>query len=118
MAATTIINTPRDPNTLSNYNNWRILHTSTDFDILFNEQKLKGSVTHSLESITDGESDAIFLDSNHVRIHSVKADGKAAEWELLQRVEPYGTPLKVKLGRRLKLKEKIEVQIDLETTAS
>ncbi|EXJ56431.1 leukotriene A-4 hydrolase [Cladophialophora yegresii CBS 114405] len=112
------INTPRDPNTLSNYNNWRTVHTSTDFDILFDEQKLKGSVTHSFESITDGESDAILLDSNHVQIHSIKADGKTAEWELLSRLEPYGNPLKIKLDRKLKLKEKIDIRIDVETTAA
>ena len=116
--ATTVINTPRDPNTLSNYNNWRTTHTSTNFDILFDEQKLKGSVTHSLEAITDGESDEILLDSSHVQINSIKADGKSVEWELLKRLEPYGSPLEIKLGRKLKLKEKIDVSIDVETTTS
>ncbi|KIW64892.1 leukotriene A-4 hydrolase/aminopeptidase [Phialophora macrospora] len=112
------INSPRDPNTLSNYNNWRTVHTSTNFDILFDEQKLKGNVTHSFESLTDGESDAILLDSNHVQIHSIKADGKAAEWELLSRLEPYGNPLKIKLNRRLKLQEKIDIEIAIETTSA
>ncbi len=116
--ATTIINSPRDPNTLSNYNAWRTVHTSTIFDILFDEQQLKGRVTHSFEAITNGESDAILLDSNHVQIHSIKADGKSAEFELLSRVEPYGSPLKIKLRRKLELKEKIDIEIDLETTAA
>jgi leukotriene-A4 hydrolase len=116
--ATTIVNPPRDPNTLSNYNNWRTVHTSTSFDILFDEQKLKGSVTHSFEAITDGESDAILLDSSHVQIHSVKAGGKTVDWELLKRVEPYGSALKISLGHKPKLHDKIDVQIDLETTAS
>ena len=116
--AATIINPIRDPNTLSNYNNWRTSHTSTVFHILFDEQKLKGSVTHTFESLTDGETDTIVLDSNHVQIHGVKANGKSAGWELLSRVEPYGTPLKIKLDKKLKLKEKIEIEIDLETTAS
>ena len=116
--ATTIINKPRDPNTLSNYNNWRTVHTSTNFDILFDEQKLKGSVTHSFESITDGESDEILLDTSHIRINNVIADGKSAEWETFKRLEPYGSPLKIKLGRKLKLKEKIDVEIEVETTSS
>ncbi|EXJ88595.1 leukotriene A-4 hydrolase [Capronia coronata CBS 617.96] len=115
--ATTIINPPRDPNTLANYNNWRTVHTSTALDILFDQQKLQGSVTHSLESITDGESDEILLDSSHIQIHSVKADGKQVKWELMDRLEPYGSPLKIKLGRTVKLNEKVEVHIDLETTA-
>lgn len=112
----TIINTPRDPNTLSNYNNFRITHTSAALDILFEEQKLKGSVIHSLESISDSESDEIVLDSSHVQIHSVKAGGKTVKWELLKRIEPYGSPLKIKLDRKALLKEKIDVEIDLETS--
>lgn len=116
--ASTVIHTPRDPNTLSNYNNWKTTHTSANLDILFDEQKLKGSVTHSFESISDGETEEILLDSSHVQIHSVKAGGKAAEWELLKRVEPYGSPLKIKLGRKLKLKDTIDVEIEVETTAS
>lgn len=114
----TIINTPRDPNTLSNYNNWRTVHTSTTLDILFDEQKVKGSVIHSFKAITDGESDEILLDSSHVQIHGIKADGKPAEWETLPRVEPYGSALKIKLGRKPKLDEKVQVDIDLETTQS
>src|SRR5687768_9731731 len=55
--ATTIINPPRDPNTLANYNNWRTVHTTTTLDILFDEKKLKGNVLHTLKAITDGQSD-------------------------------------------------------------
>jgi leukotriene-A4 hydrolase len=118
LRAMATIHNPRDPNTLSNYNNWRTVHTSTNFDILFDEQKLKGSVTHRFESLTDSESDAILLDSKHVQIHGIKADGKAAEWELLSRLEPYGNPLKIKLDRKLKLNEKVDVQIEVETTSA
>ncbi|EXJ77982.1 leukotriene A-4 hydrolase [Capronia epimyces CBS 606.96] len=112
-----VINRPRDPNTLANYNNWRTVHTATTLDILFDQQKLQGSVTHSIQSITDGESDEILLDSSHVQIHRVTADGKQVPWEIVQRVEPYGSPLKIKLERKVKLNEKVEVHIDLETTA-
>ncbi|KAK7890063.1 Leucyl aminopeptidase yscIV [Exophiala xenobiotica] len=114
----TTINTPRDPNTLSNYNNWRTIHTSTTLDILFDEQKLKGIVAHDLQSITDGESDEIILDSSHVLIRSVMAEGKAAKWETTKRLEPYGNALKIKLDRKPKMDEKIDIQIDLETTES
>ncbi|KAI1623006.1 leukotriene-A4 hydrolase [Exophiala viscosa] len=112
------INHPRDPNTLSNYNNWRTIHTSTTLDILFDEQKLKGIVAHSLKAITDGESDEILLDSSHVLIKSVIVDGKPAHWETLKRLEPYGSALKIKLDRKPKLDETIDVEIDLETTES
>ncbi|KIW38225.1 leukotriene A-4 hydrolase/aminopeptidase [Exophiala oligosperma] len=116
--ATTTINSPRDPNTLSNYNNWRTLHTSTTLDILFDQQKLKGTVAHDLQAITDGESDEIILDSSHVLIHSIMAEGKAAKWETAKRLEPYGSALKIKLDRKPKLNEKIGIQIELETTES
>jgi leukotriene-A4 hydrolase len=48
----TTIHQPRDPNTLSNYNNWRTTHTATDFHLLFDEQRLKASATLDLKSIT------------------------------------------------------------------
>ncbi|KAL2406820.1 Leucine aminopeptidase 2 [Exophiala dermatitidis] len=112
-----LINTPRDPNTLANYNNWRTVHTTTSLDILFEQQKLKGNVVHKLEAITDGESDEILLDSSHVQIHSVKANDEPVQWELLKRLEPYGSALKIKLDQTPKLNETIQVAIELETTA-
>src|SRR5947209_17751083 len=41
----TTINSPRDPNTLSNYNNWHTTHTAADFHVLFDEQRLKGRIS-------------------------------------------------------------------------
>jgi leukotriene-A4 hydrolase len=115
--ATTKIRTPRDPNTLSNYHNWQTLQTKTKFDILFDEQKLKGSVTHKFRSLTDGESDEIMLDTSHLQIYDVKVSGKSAKWEVLGKVEPYGTPLKISLERKPKADEELHVEIDLETTS-
>ncbi|KIX01374.1 leukotriene A-4 hydrolase/aminopeptidase [Rhinocladiella mackenziei CBS 650.93] len=114
----TKINTPRDPNTLANYNYWRTVHTFTKFEIVFDQQKLQGSVIHSIKSITGGETDEILLDSSHVQIHNVKADGKAVKWEFLPRAEPYGSPLKIQLNRKVGLDERVNIEIDLETTPS
>lgn len=113
---TTIINPPRDPNTLANYNNWRTLHTATTLDILFEEKKLKGKVVHTLKAITDGQSDEVILDTSHLLIHSVTVEGKPAKWELLQRFEPYGSALKIKLDHKPSLEKTLAVQIELETT--
>ena len=112
----TIINKPRDPNTLSNYNNWRTTHTSTTFDILFDEQKLTGNVTHKLKSTTKAETKEIILDTSHVLIHDVKVEGKKAKFELQQRVEPYGSPLKIQIDAGVDLDKVIEVSIDCSTT--
>ena len=58
----TTISPPRDPNTLSNYNYWRTTHTTTNFHVLFDEQRLKGRVSLDLKSITDAETKEIILD--------------------------------------------------------
>lgn len=109
--ATTIINPPRDPNTLSNYNNWISTHITANFDILFDQKKLAGNVVHRLKSITDAQSQDIILDSNHLDIGGVKVDGKPSQWELLQPLEPYGTALKVKLDQGVKLHDIVEVDV-------
>lgn len=57
------INTPRDPNTLSNYHNLVTRHTSVDFDIDFEKKRLYGSVTLTLESLTDEKVTDVVLDS-------------------------------------------------------
>ncbi|KPI45124.1 Leukotriene A-4 hydrolase-like protein [Cyphellophora attinorum] len=116
--AETIINTPRDPNTLSNYNNFRTTHTSAKFDIVFNEQKLVGSVTHTLKSITKGETKELLLDCSHVLVKDVSVEGGKVKWELLPRLEPYGTALKIKLDKPIDLDASIKVAIDVETTAA
>ena len=60
------IHTPRDPNTLSNYHNLVTRHTSVDFDIDFDKKRLYGSVTLTLESLTDEEVKDVVLDSRYV----------------------------------------------------
>ena len=57
------INTPRDPNTLSNYHNFVTTHTAVDFDIDFEKKRLHGDVVLTFKSITDAETDQIVLDT-------------------------------------------------------
>ncbi|KAL4889116.1 leukotriene A-4 hydrolase [Aspergillus ambiguus] len=110
------INPPRDPNTLSNYNNWLSTHITANFDILFDQKKLVGNVVHKLKSITNGESTDIVLDTNHVDVTDVKVDGKASAWELSSPMEPYGTALKIKLDQGVKMDEIVNVDISVKTT--
>lgn len=109
--ATTIINSPRDPNTLSNYNNWISTHTTANFDVLFDQKKLAGNVVHRLKSVTDAQAHDIILDTSHLGICDVKVDGKSSPWELLPPLDPYGTALKIKLGHGVKLNETVEVDV-------
>jgi leukotriene-A4 hydrolase len=107
------INPPRDPNTVSNYNNWRSTHVTANFDILFDQKKLIGNVVHQFKSITDAESREIILDTSHLQIHSVKVDGQPSKWEFLPPLEPFGVPLKISLDQGVQLNGTIEVDVCL-----
>jgi leukotriene-A4 hydrolase len=114
----TIINPPRDPNTLSNYNNWLSTHITANFEILFDQKKLAGNVVHRLKSITDGQSRDILLDTSHLAIDGVKVDGKSSKWELLAPLEPFGTALRIQLDQGVKLHEVVEVDVCLYRSSS
>lgn len=45
------IHQPRDPNTLSNYNAWRTKHTTANFEIDFDQKRLKGNVELTFEKL-------------------------------------------------------------------
>jgi aminopeptidase N len=107
----TLINTPRDPNTLSNYNNFRCTHTEANFEILFEQKRLVGNVVHKLKSTTNAESKEIILDSSHVSIDEVQVNGNPAEWELLPPFGPLGTALKIKLDQPVQLDELVDVKV-------
>ena len=111
-----VINKHRDPNTLSNYHNWKTTHTSTSFTIDWDGQKLDGKVTHRLKSTTKAETKEIILDSSHVLVHDIKVDGKDVKWELTSRQEPYGSALQIKLDHGVELDKTVDVSIDLSTT--
>ena len=116
--ANTIIHSPRDPNTLSNYNNWRTTQTSISIRILFDDQILKGQVTHKLKSITTAESKEVILDTSHVQVNDVKVDGKKHKFELSKRLEPYGSALKVFLDEGVPNEQIVDVAIDFATTSA
>jgi leukotriene-A4 hydrolase len=113
----TTISMPRDPNTLSNYNNWKTKHTRAEFTIDFDNKKLIGNVVLDLESITDGESEEIILDTSYLDIKNISLDGaKVSDWAVKDRTEPYGSPLHIKLPGGKAKRECVRVQIDVSTT--
>lgn len=63
-AAAANINSPRDPNTLSNYNAWRTKHTTANFEIDFEGKRLAGSVDVTLENLAKEET-KIVLDTRY-----------------------------------------------------
>ncbi|KAH7420162.1 leukotriene A-4 hydrolase-like protein [Cadophora sp. MPI-SDFR-AT-0126] len=117
MATTTSITMPRDPTTVSNYNNWKTKHTIADFAIDFKKQRLTGTVTLFLESITEKESEEIILDTSYLDISEVTVNGsKTKDWKLADRSEPYGSPLSIKTPGGASKGSTVEVSIALATT--
>jgi leukotriene-A4 hydrolase len=111
------VSTPRDPTTVSNYNNWKTKHTIADFAIDFKKQRLVGSVTLQLESITDKESEEIILDTSYLDITDISVNGTTSkDWKVADRSEPYGSPLSVKIPGGAAKGSVVDVKIALSTT--
>jgi leukotriene-A4 hydrolase len=114
--ANTTINPPRDPNTLSNYNNWLTAHTTANLDIAFEKQRLSGNVVLTVKSITNAETKEIILDTNHLDISEIKVNGKSTTWRLLPRLEPYGSALNISLETAVPADQTVDVLIYISTT--
>lgn len=111
------ITVPRDPNTLSNYNNWKTKHTIVDFAIDFKNQRLSGTVTLQLESITEKESEEIILDTSFLDITDIRLNGsKTKDWSVKERTEHYGSPLSVTVPGGAAKGSVVSVDITLSTT--
>lgn len=108
----TIIHTPRDPNTLSNYNNFLTTHTTANFNIDFEKKRLAGNVVLELKSITDAEAKEILLDTSNLDIKNVKVEGHDPKWDLLSRLEPYGTALSIKLDKGIENGKTVQVDVN------
>jgi leukotriene-A4 hydrolase len=110
---------PRDPNTLSNYNEWRTKHTVADFIVDFDHQKLDGYVQLQLESLTDAASKKIVLDSSFVHVEAVAVDEQplsSSEWTLAPRSEPFGSPLTINLSQGRKKGDVLKLDMKIATT--
>lgn len=57
------INTPRDLNTLSNYNAFVTEHIIANIDIDFAKRRLQGNVVLRLKSRSNAEADTVILDT-------------------------------------------------------
>ncbi|KAG9201995.1 hypothetical protein G6514_005190 [Epicoccum nigrum] len=110
------IRTPKDPNTLSNYHNFLTKHTSVDFEIDFEHKILSGAVALDLESLTAEEVKEIVLDSSFLDISEVKVDGQTAKYEVGDRIEPYGAPLRITLSSSVPKGKIVSLVIAVSTT--
>ncbi|KAH8669078.1 peptidase family M1-domain-containing protein [Xylariales sp. PMI_506] len=106
----------RDPNTSSNYNEWKTKHTIAALSIDFPGKRLHGSVTLELEAQVDGASGEIILDSSHVAVSSVQVNGSPGKFEIKPRTEPNGEPLHVDIPGKAAKGDLIKLEISLSTT--
>lgn len=107
---------PRDPNTLSNYTSWRTQHVTANLEIDFEGKRLVGNVALKLKALREKTEERVVLDSSFLDIKDVKIDGGKAKWELQNRIEPYGAPLYVYLGKNYEKDQEIEIEVELSTT--
>lgn len=99
-----------DEHTLSNYYDVKTTHLHLDIAVSFEDKKIKGSVTHTLENV-NGVNEVIF-DTKALNILGVTVDGgNPAQYEMGAYDELLGTPLKVAITPETKT-----VEIEYETT--
>lgn len=113
---TTIMHPPRDPNTLSNYNNFVTNHTQANCIIDFDDKFVSTLVTLSLRSITEAATNEIILDTSHLEVHHVTVSGRPAEFKLLPELKPFGCALKVLLESPVANGAAVDIEIDCRTT--
>jgi leukotriene-A4 hydrolase len=107
----------RDPNTLSNYHEWKTKHTIADLAIDFKKQRLHGTVTLQLKSATEKQSEEIVLDTSFLDIQGISVNGtKTKDWVLKDRSEPYGSPLSIRVPGGAAKDSIVSVAINLSTT--
>ncbi|KAL9108996.1 MAG: hypothetical protein Q9227_006236 [Pyrenula ochraceoflavens] len=106
----------RDPNTLSNYSEFRTVHTTANLEISFEKKCLRGNVVLQLQSTNDADSREVVLDSSFLDINSINVNGQPSKWDLSPRMEPYGSALKIPLPNGVKRDTNIELDIAVQTT--
>jgi leukotriene-A4 hydrolase len=106
----------RDPNTLSNYAEWRTKHTTANLKVDFKQKCLRGSVVLELESQTDRTSKEIILDSSYLSLSSIRLNSVVPEWEVKERVGPNGSPVHISVPNGAAKGEMVKLEIELATT--
>lgn len=101
----------RDPNTFANYNDFITKHTIANFYIDFENEKLVGNVVLTLKPVTNSKSKEVILDTSYLDIKHIGVFGRDVEWDLLDRSEPFGSALKIKLDREIEENESVDIDV-------
>lgn len=101
----------RDPNTLSNYQEYVTVHTIANFSIDFEQKILNGDIILHVRAVDKSSGHQIVLDTSYLEIQDVKVNGETSKWELHPRSEPDGSALEIDLGQGVKQKEIVELRV-------
>lgn len=101
----------RDPNTFANYNEFITKHTIANFSINFEKEKLVGNVVLSLKAVTNSKSKEVILDTSYLDIKHIRVRGRDVKWDLLDRSEPCGSALKIKLDSEIGENESVDIDV-------
>jgi leukotriene-A4 hydrolase len=99
-----------DPNTLSNHHSVVTQSTHVDVTLDFESSIVSGNVTLTLKALEDGVGEVV-LDTSCLDIGGVAVNGKEAAWTLEDRIEPYGSALKICLDEQIKAGETVKATV-------
>ncbi|GMG29168.1 unnamed protein product [Ambrosiozyma monospora] len=99
-----------DPSTLSNYYNFKVHDSTLNWEVSFQDKKLKGSVIFDIESLQDSEE--LILDSSYLSISNVLIDSKKIPFELRPRQNPLGSPFVISYPSTKSQRFKLEIEYE------
>lgn len=101
----------RDPNTFANFDEFITKHTVANFYINFENEKLVGNVILTLKPVSNSKSKEVILDTSYLDIKHIRVCGRDVEWDLLDRSEPFGSALKIKLDSEIGENESVDIDV-------
>jgi hypothetical protein len=99
-----------DPNTLSNHHSLVTQFTNLTVALDFKTSTVSGNVYLLMKVLEDSVREVV-LDTSFLDIRSAWINHKAAEWNVEDRVEPYGSALRIVLAESPKAGETIDVTV-------
>jgi leukotriene-A4 hydrolase len=104
----------RDPNTLSNYDQFVTLHTTANLSIDFEQNVLFGNILLDVRVLVNPKENDLILDTRFVDVQDITVDGISSEWSFLPRTEPYGSALRISLENANEANDRLKVDVSLE----
>ena len=101
----------RDPNTLSNFDQFTTIHTTANFSIDFENEVLFGNILLDIQPLVNPKENDLVLDASFLDVREVTVDGISSPWNLSPRTEPYGNALRISLKDTSGTTERLKVEV-------